>query len=388
MMKQTVLILLVLSSFLFAGAVDNIGKDPGQSWDHLIDLIKKAPDSEVIFSEGPKIAAKRRLASFESLKKSVINEDFDQFIKDMSNSLDLQVDLSREILVLFPQLKNHLEGFEKGEFGETAIIKSLWKIGFKLSAPEGFGKWLVQNFLKDPYLLDWNLVGMIKNFKNFPQISQEIIDSCLSYQKEESLFPSLYRILEIANWSFKTSLVDFHIQLKQYMDLLNALNRVEPSRLTSAELSKIVDQFDQLSLPKEEIRKRLIFLIESAKRAGLRFDQVESKDKYINNSLRGLDTSMSRSKSSLIWIILSILAILIVLSIDKIRLSLLITLGMKKAAVKTCKRILLRKPSDLKIRSRLAMLYEQLGEINQAVREYQCIKDLSKMLRSREERES
>ncbi|MFN3283748.1 MAG: tetratricopeptide repeat protein, partial [Pseudothermotoga sp.] len=99
-----------------------------------------------------------------------------------------------------------------------------------------------------------------------------------------------------------------------------------------------------------------------------------------------LDTSMSRSKSSLIWIILSILAILIVLSIDKIRLSLLITLGMKKAAVKTCKRILLRNPSDLKIRSRLAMLYEQLGDINQAVREYQCIKDLSKMLRSTEER--
>lgn len=384
-MRNTVLIILVFWSFIFAGTIDQIGKDPEQCWDELIDLIRKNPDSQLILSEGPRIAAKRRLASFESLRRAVVAENLDQFINDMSNCLDLEMDLVKETLLIFPQLRDHIQRFEKGNFEEIAVIKNLWKLGLYASAPKGFGGWLVQNFLKNPYLLDWNLVGMVRNFKNSTEVSQEIIETCLSYQKEEPLFPSLYRLFEIVNQFDKSSPVGFDTQLSQYMDLLNAVSRLEPSRLTSAELSKVVNQFDRLSLPKEEIRKRLLFLIENAKKMGMRFDHIESKDKYINDSLKQLSIPINSSKFTLIWIILMVAVCLIVLSIDRIRLSILIALGMKKAAVKTCKRILLREPSNLKIRSKLAMLYEQLGDINQAVKEYQCIKDLNKMLRSQKE---
>ncbi|HEY8542187.1 MAG TPA: hypothetical protein VIL29_07375 [Pseudothermotoga sp.] len=385
-MKHVTLIFLFLCVFLFAGTIDKIGKDPEESWVELIDLIKKNPDSQLISSEGPRISAKRRLiACSELLKQSIVNENFDQFTNDMHNCLDLQTDLMKEVILIFPQLEDHIRKFENGDFEKVMIIKSFWKIGLRIVAPKGFGKWLVQNFLKDPYLLDWNLVGLIKSFKNPSEISQEIVETCLSYQNEESLFPSLYRLFEIANQLGKSPPVDFASQLGAYIDLLNTINKLEPSRMTSSELSKIVVQFDQLSLPKEEIRKRLLFLIESAKKIGVKFDHIESKDKYISSSLRQISVVTSKNNPFLIFIITTMVICLVILSVDRIRLNLLIILGMKKAAVKTCKRILLRKPSDLRVRSKLAMLYEQLGDINQAIKEYQCIKDLSKMLKSQNE---
>lgn len=382
MMRNIALVLLVCWSVSLAGVIDQLGKDPEQSWLALIDLIKRDPDSQYIFSEGPRISAKRRLVRFESLiRRAVTDEDFDLFVKELSNSLDLQVDLSKEAMIVFPQLQGHIKQFEKGEFSEAAVIKSFWKLGITTVVPKGFGKWLVESFLKDPLLLDWNLVGLIKTAKNREDISREIIDTCLMYKDNEPSFPSLYRLFEIANEYDKDYSKEFGDELKSYVDLLNAINKLEPSRVTSSELSKIISQFDQLSLPKEEIKKRIAFLIENAKKVGIRFDQVESKDKYIDNLLKEPHALVVKG-SYLTWIILGVIACAIILSIDRIRLNLLIWLGMKKAAIKTCRRILLREPSDLKTRSRLAMLYEQLGDINQAVKEYQCIKDLSKMLRS------
>ncbi len=106
------------------------------------------------------------------------------------------------------------------------------------------------------------------------------------YKDNEPSFPSLYRLFEIANEYDKDYSKEFGDELKSYVDLLNAINKLEPSRVTSSELSKIISQFDQLSLPKEEIKKRIAFLIENAKKVGIRFDQVESKDKYIDNLLK------------------------------------------------------------------------------------------------------
>ncbi len=383
-MRYAVLISLIFWSLFFAGTIDQIGKDPEQSWQELIALIKKDPDSQLIFSEGPRIAAKRRLAHFDALRQAVVSENFDQFIKDMSSCLDLQVDLVKELLLVFPQLEDHVRRFENGDFQEIAFIKSLWKVGLRVTAPTDFGKWLVENFLKDPYLLDWNLVGLIKTSRNFSEISQQITQTCLLHQNEESSFPSLYRLLEVANQFETSNPVQFAVELKSYMELLNTVNRLEPSRIDSFELSKVILQFDQLSLPKEEIRKRLLFLIENAKKFGVKFDQIQSKDKNINSSLKQHSTAVKERKFFLIWIVFWVAVFFIILAIDKIRLSVLIALGMKKAAVKTCKRILQREPSDLKTRSKLAMLYEQLGDVNQAIKEYQCIKDLSKMLRSQD----
>lgn len=388
MMKCVSLAMIVLLSIcVFAGVIDKAGKDPEQSWEELIKLIKTDPDSNVILTEGPKISAKRRLARFESFREAVVDENFDRFLKDLVFSVDLQVDLSQEVFLVFPQLRDTITAFEKDSFENFEKLKGIWKIGVKVSPPSDFGRWVVDRFLKDPYTVDWNLIAMLKNSDNAEEISRQIVERCLFYQNQEQHFPSLYRLFEIANQLSSRQPDEFEKRLTTYMEMLNMLSRFEPSRLNSSEFYAFLMSFDRLAEPKEEIRKRLIFLIQSAKKMGAELVYVETKDEYINSLLRGLEKKVVRRIPVWIWLLLGVISFAsLVLSISRLKLNFLLFFRMRKSAIKLCKKILLKKPSDLSMHFKLAMLYEQIGKVDEAIKEYQCIKDLSKMLRAPQEK--
>ncbi|MEJ5228479.1 MAG: tetratricopeptide repeat protein [Pseudothermotoga sp.] len=387
MKRVSLAVVILLSICAFAGVIDKVGKDPEQSWEELIKLIKTDPDSTVILSEGPKISAKRRLARFESLRDAIVDEDFDRFLKDLASSADSQVDLSRETFLVFPQLRDTITAFEKGNFEDFEKLKGIWKIGIKVLPPSDFGHWIVDRFLKDPYAVDWNLVAMLKSSENAGEISQQIVDRCFFYQNQEQHFPSLYRLFEIANQLSARQLSEFEKKLSTYMELLNTVSKFEPSRLNSSEFYAFLMSFDNLAEPKEEIKKRLVFLIQSAKKMGVELAYVETKDESINSLLRETKKVSPTKIPNWIWVLIGVMGgISLFLFVDRLRLNFLLFFRMRKPAIKLCKKILTKRPSDLSIRFKLAMLYEQIGKVDEAIKEYQCIKDLSKMLRSPQEK--
>ncbi|MDI3494894.1 MAG: hypothetical protein PWQ72_1021 [Pseudothermotoga sp.] len=372
---------VILSINLYA-AIDLPGKDPDQSWQELIEQIKRSPDSTVVLYEGPKISAKRRLAEFDDLKLAVINEDIDGFIKSLSDSVDLQIDAIKEVFLIFPQFEKYSMEFESGNFETLYKIKSLWKIGIKLTAPDGFGKWLVENFLKDPYFFDWNLLGFLKNLTNADKVALEIADVCNIYKYQEDLYPFLHRLFGITSQIGNVQPSYLQNQIDLYISLLTRIERSDGLSLTADQLFQMISDFDNLTIEKNDLRKRLSFLIQSAQQTGKKFSEISSRDSQIAALLK---KSHSENHSGMKILIAGFVMIIVILmAFDRLRLRIFIILGAKKAAMKICKKILLKDPSNLKIRFSLAMLYEQLGDVEQALKEYQCIKDLSRMFKKEE----
>ncbi|AEH50149.1 tetratricopeptide repeat protein [Pseudothermotoga thermarum] len=377
-MRYLVVILLTFA-VLIVFAIDRPGKDPEESWNELINLIKLDPNSTLITIEGPRIAAKRKLAQIEWLKEAVVAEDFEKFLMNLAHvTINPPLDLTKEVTLVFPQIQVLIDEFEKGNFENFDKIKTLWKVGFKLSAPRLFGKWLVESFLENPQLLDWNTVRFLQEMKNKEEIADEIVQTALKYSQTESYYPHLYRIFEVTrNMVFKEPTF-FERQLSLYINLLNQIIRMDVKRLTKAEIEEILKQFDSIEIKKDELRNKLAFLIVSAKQAKIPLDGVKTKDSYLS-TLIGKSDQLDSKKANY-WLVLTILGgILFLISFDRIRLEILLFLRAKKAAIKTCQRILSKDPLNFQIRLKLAALYEKVGDVERAISEYKAIKDLMKM---------
>ncbi len=377
--KYLVILFLTMSIFLLA--IDKPGKDPEESWDELITLIKSDPNSPLILREGPKIAAKRRLFQIEELREAVLFEDVDKLYSALDRLTAAHPqNLNRELVLIFPEVQELVQRFKTGEINLFDKVRSLWKVGFKISAAEGFGSWLLENFLKNPQLLDWSTIGFLTGLDNKERISAEITEEAQKYYQQESYYPHLYRILEVARNATAREPFEFELQLSAYIDLLSQINRTNVSSLTKRELENMLKQFESIKIKKDLLRDKLSFLVVSAKQAGIPID-VSVQDPVLSSLLRKEVSSRQFQTKHLIVIVALLSLFCLMLLIDKIRLKILLVLRVKRAAVKTCLKILSKDPFDFQVRSQLAMLYEQIGEIDRAVSEYKTLKDLTKMVR-------
>lgn len=374
-------VLIALLSF----AIDKPGKDPEESWNELIALIKSNPNSPAILAEGPKIAAKRRLAQLDLLKEAVITEDMERFLASLNNltSNDLK-DLRQEVLLVFPDIVKVIEKFENGQLSFFDKIKSLWKLGFKMSAPMEFTNWLIENFLKNPQILDWNTVGFIGELQNKEIVSTQIVQAATKYSDHEIYYPHLYRILEIARNARMHEASEFELQLISYINLLNEISRANVSYLTKNELENMLKQFDSIKIKKDLLRDKLVFLIVSAQKAKVPMHGITVQDLALSSLLKSQPTN--KKGSTRFWILLPIVIFLccLMVLIDRVRLKVLLILRARKAAARTCQKILSKDPFNFEVRSKLALLYEEIGDLERAVLEYKTIKDLSRMTREQQ----
>jgi len=279
-----ILLILLLPIYLFGATLITAGKDPEESWNDLMIYIQQNPDATDITSVGRKIAAKKRLSQFTPIREAVILED-EQLLLNTLRDADFQADSEyfEDLCILFPNIKKALNDFEsKGNFDVLPIVSLLWRFDVSLKAPDEFGSFLLEKFLNDPYILDWNMVNFLQGLENASEVALSIVEEANLYRLSEDKYPSLYRILQTGS------------------DILS--QRIELEE----------DISDYLEVDK-------------------------SIQRYLNHLVK-----KTFSFRPFIYLIAIAVPIAVVLSFPKIRLKLSLALGFKKQARKLCEKILAR----------------------------------------------
>lgn len=373
-------LILLLSIHLFGAMLVTAGKDPEESWNDLMIYIQQNPDATDITSVGRKIAAKKRLSQFTPIREAVILED-EQLLLNALRDSNFQADSEyfEDLCILFPNIKKALDDFEsKGNFDVLPVVSLLWRFDISLKAPDGFGSFLLEEFLNNPYMLDWNMVNFLRGLENASEVALSIVEKANLYRLSEDKYPSLYRILQTTS-DVLSQRIELEEDISDYLEVVSEINNFDMSSVEPEDLQAIVSKYDNITLKKDELRTRIIALIETMRAAKVRFETpAVSEDKSIQ---RYLDHLVKRTFSfhPFIYLIAIAAPIAVVLSFSKIRLKLSLALGFKRQARKLCEKILVRDPLNIELRTTLAMLYEQLGNGEKALNEYRLIKDLQKM---------
>lgn len=346
-----------------------------KNWLELIDRIVREPDSDQLIALGKKLAAQRRLTEIEMIKEAVLNEDFEKFIVRLAEVNETREDLLDECLVLFPRLKDEIAAFERGDFTKLGTVCPLWKVGYKPKLSQDFGNWFVKSFLKDPFLLDWNLVFFLKNAANKETVAKQIREECEKLKNEEDSYPALYRLMSLAKQLDGLS-SKFENELSTYMELLTHLQRLSNERVSKEELNKISQQFNALTLKKDNLKNLLMHVLE---KTGVK--DIVLKDVTKKNSFEQLVEKFLKTKIQLL--IPPVLALLVILIFLPRRFKIKLFTSMKayKLAIKLCQKELTREPTNIALRTQLAMLYERVGETERAFQEYKIVRDLSRMVK-------
>ncbi|MEN3007644.1 hypothetical protein [Pseudothermotoga sp.] len=366
--KKILLILLIFLSLILTSLIAASLEELEKSWLELIDRIVREPGSDQLIDLGKRIAAKRRLAEIEVLREAVLDENFEKFIAKLTEANEVREDLFDECLVLFPNLKDEIATFERGDFTKLGTVCPLWKIGYKPRLPQDFGSWFVKAFLKDPFLLDWNLVFFLKNSTNRETVARRIREECEKLKNEEDSYPALYRLVSLAKQLDGAS-SKLESELSTYMELLTHLQRLANENVSKEELNELSQQLNALTLKKDNLKNLLMHV---AERTG-------TKQVLKDTTKKSLIEKILKNR---LLLILPALALLIIFLLPrKLKIKLFTFLRAYKLAIKLCQKELKIKPMNIELRTQLAMLYERTGEMERAFQEYKIVRDLSRMIK-------
>lgn len=355
------LILSIALASLFAMSMEDLEKE----WAELLNKIAREPDSDVLVEIGKKLSAKRRLAELEALREAVLEEDLDKFLLELSNMTDVREDLLDECFVLFPKLKEDVSNLERGDFSNVRKVSPLWKLGYKPDLPKDFAGWLVETFLNDPFILDWNLVFFLKNCSNKVSIAEGIRQECEKLKDREELYPALYRLMVLAK-QLDGVQTRFESDLNEYMELITDVERLSHGPISNEEFERISKRFSELNLKKDNLKALLNRAVQNLGVGSLQTKRVE----------------WTVHKAFVVTaLIASILLLTMLVMPRRSKIRLFAFFKMYRIAIILCQKELKKTPTDIDLRTQLAMLYERIGETEKAFQEYKVVKDLSRMVK-------
>jgi len=366
--------LLVLSFFLIVSVLAQSLEDLEKSWLELLQRVVREPDSDELVELGRKLSAKRRLAQLETLKDSVLEENLDKFVANLSEMSETRDDLLDECFVLFPKLKADVASFERGDNSKLNSVCALWKLGYKPVVPQGFAAWLVQTFLSDPFLIDWNLVFFLKNSSNKDVIAKQIRQECEKLKDKEKDYPALYRLMILAK-QLDGADSQLESELSRYIELMTSLERYSSERLSNEEFEKFSRALNNLNLKKDNLKAILSHL---AERSGIQ----DSSTKGLENR-KNLQKLMTRWRFRIDLMILVPSAFFLTFFFlpRRWKISFFAFFKAYKIAIKLSQKELSKDPTDIRLRTLLAMFYERIGENEKAFQEYKIVRDLSRMVK-------
>ncbi|KUK03137.1 MAG: Uncharacterized protein XD58_1117 [Thermotoga sp. 50_1627] len=360
-------VLLLVSVNILAQSLEELEKN----WDELLQRIVREPESDQLIELGKKLSAKRRLAQLESLRDSVLEENLERFIEDLLEMSESREDLLDECFVLFPELKEDVAKFEGGDFSKLNSVCALWKLGYRPILPQGFAAWLVQNFLSNPFLVDWNLVFFLKNSLNKNDVARQIRQECEKLRDREESYSTLYRLMVLAKQLDGLN-SQFESELGRYMELMTALERLSAERFSEEEFEKFSRALDALNLKKDNLKAILSLL---AERSGIR-DSVMREPGNDRSNLQKV-----KFRVDLAIMVVSAFFVTLFLLPRRLKISFFAFFRAYRIAIWLCQKELSKDPTDIRLRTELAMFYERIGENEKAFQQYKIVRDLSRMVK-------
>jgi len=346
------LFFLLSSSLLLAASLDEIKEVSKSNIQKAIDMflnyVKEHPSDPKIEKMGEFLFAKKQLIeAHPSLSKEIVSEDLRGLVKKLRDET-----FTKEETELLKKVFPNLESFVKGlqSLNDVLEYPLFWKLNVPLEIkdPDAFADDLIERFFENPFLFSYEVLTALSKIKNAREISFAIVRRIGNLPLEEERYPYLLRLFEIARIMGYDQLNTLEEEIRKYLSLMAKLT----SPVSSDELKDLVSEYESLTIPKENLRKKLVLLSRERKA------QVTRRNSYL-------------------YLLLVLPAFLFFF--PRFRAFLYRTFGLKKRAASLYLKLLQKHPENVKLRLKLARLYEELGLHEKAMKEYEIIKKLSQV---------
>ncbi|WP_101513671.1 lipopolysaccharide assembly protein LapB [Thermotoga sp. SG1] len=351
-MWRVALFFLFLSTFLLAISLDEIKEvsktDLQKAINLFLNYVKENPSDPEIETVGELLFAKKRLVeAHPSLSKEISSEDLQGLMKKLKDEtfLEEETDLLKRVF-------SNLESFVGSLQSLSDILEYpfFWKLNvpLKIEKPDAFAEELISRFFENPFLFSYEVISALSKIKNAEEIGLAIVQKIENLPLEEGKYPYFLRLFEIARTMGYDRPSALEEEIRKYLSLMTRLN----SSISPEDSKEIFSEYESLTIPKENLRKKLVFFF-SEKRA-----------RAVQNT-------------TYIYFFLVLPAFLLFSA--RFRAFLYRTLGLKKRAASLYLKLLQKSPENVKLRLKLARLYEELGMHEKAMEEYEIIKKLSQV---------
>ncbi|AIY88758.1 MULTISPECIES: tetratricopeptide repeat protein [unclassified Thermotoga] len=344
-----ILLLLIPSLLTMALSLEEIKSLSKTNLDNAIDLfldyMKKHPSDPELENVGEFLFAKKKLVEkHPSLSREIISEDFHGLLEKLRDTEEMfseeEVPLLEEI---FPELKSFAEKLQDVE--EFLSSPFFWKLGIslKIENPEKFAEDLVNRFLEDPFVFSFEVVEALSKVENAEEIAYHLVRKAKEIPLKEESYSYILRLFEVAHHLGYSETDELEEQIKKYFSISAKVD-------ASGNVEEILDEYEQLTIPKEKLREKLAAV---------------SKKSKVSEEKRGRYYPFF-----LVFLALPFLS-------ARFRASFYRRIGMKKRAASIYLKLLQKQPENVKLRLKLARLYEEIGMHEEAMKEYEIIKKLS-----------
>ncbi|MDK2785862.1 MAG: hypothetical protein PWQ80_541 [Thermotoga sp.] len=346
------LFFLFLSSVLLATSLDEIKEvsktDVQKAISMFLNYVKENPSDPGIETVGEFLFAKKRLVeAHPSLSEEIVSEDLQELVKKLKDETfpEEETDLLKRV---FPNLESFVRSLQS--LSDILEFPFFWKLNVPLEIenPDAFAEELINRFFENPFLFSYEVITALSKIKNAEEIGLAIVQKIENLPLEEEKYPYFLRLFEIARAMGYDRPSTLEEEIRKYFSLMARLN----SSLSSEDSKEIVSEYESLTIPKENLRKKMVSLFNERK------DRTVQKIQYIY--------------------FLLLLPVFLIFS-TRFRAFLYRTLGLKKRAASLYLKLLQKSPENVKLRLKLARLYEELGMHEKAMEEYEIIKKLSQV---------
>ncbi|WP_233186234.1 lipopolysaccharide assembly protein LapB [Thermotoga sp. KOL6] len=342
-------------SLLFATSLDKIKNISRENLDKAIDMfldyVKGHPKDPDIEKVGEFLFAKKHLVEkYPFLAKEIVSEDLKGFLKKLKTFPKTFSSKETKLLEkIFPDLKSFIEDLQSVE--DILIYPSFWKLGIplRIKDPESFVSKLIERFFEDPFLLSYEFITALSKIENSKELGEKIVSNVEKMPLQEKNYPYMLRLFEIARMLGYNRPSDLEEELRNYFLLSAKLSASSSPK----ELEELVTEYEKLTIPKEELRKKLLVFSSKVKR-----ENSEDHRYY--------------------YLLILFLPFLFFFS-SRFRAQIYRIFGAKKRAASLYLKLLQKYPENVKLRLKLAHLYEELGMHEEAMKEYEIIKKLSQV---------
>ncbi len=407
-MRRFIIFLIVSILFLLnifgitLSEIRDISKsDPDKAFTMLVEYLKKHPNDREAERLGKIISAKRVLMEITPIKDAVIKEDVYQLIDSMAKMNDISKEMMSYIEVIFPNFYNALR--EKVIKFDRNAFKVCHMLPERVREPKGFEKAVVDRYFEDPLHFDPRIIYQLKCM-NLPRIKNKI-KNYLETKMEEKNYVKIITLADMLMITLPQS-----TELHLYADILYKLNSQDALLMDENDFLNLIKEYEKLNLEKDLLSEKIrdLYL-----KLSQRLESLSCEDEKICPPVKRIteaatesvaeDTWISEATQSTImevtsakklpkfgfkipvsdeeilngdglWIFLAFIGALVFITL--VISLILIRLRDPKMNIKRLLKKIEKDPANPELHLKLAELYERIGRVEEAVKEYKLASKL------------
>ncbi len=369
-MKVSTLIALVLMALqVFSITPDEIVRASRSDVDEALRLfhqyIKENPDDVKGIERLGKILYSKKELEKTPFEKAARSENADELLKVISKSKSPIDERTFELLrTIFSDLDKVMSS--KIVNLDAVAISACRKLPAFVEIPSSeFSDRLLKAYLLSSVPVGLEDIGGLRCVENLDEVVEKIVEDLKEFLgRGENFYMKVFYTIETLNLPLK----DFG-DLKDYAELATRLETLDPLSVTPQEYSEMVEEYESIDMEKDLIKRKLLRVAMNLASRGVDLSGLCDDPELCPKTVVYEENRALKSESHT-------LEIAIAVAFGAVLTTIVMVSRNPKVRLKRLKKKVSKDPLNVDLHLKLARLYEDLGMVEEAMREYKIASDI------------